>query len=584
MMRRLVWLFGLCLPTLSFAGAPAAHLSEKDALLGEVHYYGQQGKYMDALFRLDIIGGKFYAPDPDAPNLDPLHFRFDGYDIALGDLELSYRMFQRAEKTLKEVYEKYAVEELIRNEAAYRLARVYLLKGEPKAALQMIEKVSGKLPEDDRENELFLRSQIYLANGKFAAAVNTLRRLLNEKNYKAFASYNLGVALIMNGQEKEGTEQLDLAGQLSGTDEVTLSIKDKANLMLGYRLMDAKQHALAKQYFDRVRLNSPFSNKALLGSGWAEVAMGKFDSALVPWSVLSKRNVADKYVQESIMGVPYAYAMLKLPGKAALMYDKALKTCEQELAKVDASIKSVREGRFRQTLLREEFRQDENWVARVNSLPETPEISYLLELIASSNFVALSNSYRDLDELLNYLDVWDDNLNAYEDIKNMNEALLPGIDKEFSALADRLRKVLEERQQLDDKIKKMLASPQPANGKLLAETYKRLQLLSDDVRNSKRIYASFNAMRVAALRSNENAYKGYGEQLRQLDNRVHDTRQKIKTVMGRLGNMLDTVAMNELNQRRKQLQDYQAQAKFGLAETYERASKAQAPSSGAKPK
>ena len=64
---------------------------------------------------------------------------------------------------------------------------------------------------------------------------------------------------------------------MKSSDDKVQAMRDKANLVLGFRLLEAEQPVLAKQYLDRVRLTGPFSNKALLGSGWAAAAAGKFD-------------------------------------------------------------------------------------------------------------------------------------------------------------------------------------------------------------------------------------------------------------------------------------------------------------------
>ena len=37
---------------------------------------------------------------------------------------------------------------------------------------------------------------------------------------------------------------------------------------------------------DRLRLDGPFSNQALLRAGWAEVSAGHHERALVPWGIL----------------------------------------------------------------------------------------------------------------------------------------------------------------------------------------------------------------------------------------------------------------------------------------------------------
>ena len=107
----------------------------------------------------------------------------------------------------------------------------------------------------------------------------------------------------------------------------------KANLVLGSRLLEAKQPELAKQHLDRVRLKGPFSAQSLLASGWADAALGRYEHALVPWSILAKRNVTDKAVQEALLAVPHAYGKLNIHGKAALGYGRALEAFGQEIDK-----------------------------------------------------------------------------------------------------------------------------------------------------------------------------------------------------------------------------------------------------------
>jgi hypothetical protein len=621
MIRFYICLLGLCFSYFSFA-EDASKSAAKDLYLGEAFYYAFQGEYVDAITRLDTELGQFYRLDD--PNLDPLHFQVNFANFSVGDFELSYRMHQRAGRAIKSVLEG-NVEESIRNEATYRLARIYVQKDDPRSALSTIEKITGKIPEKVRDDERFLRAQIYMLTGKFEDAIQILQGLQSSKGYEGFATYNLGIALIQNGQELKGYEQLDKAGLINSDDEGVLAIRDKANMMLGNRLIAAGQPALAKQYLDRIRLTGPFSNKALLGSGWTDVALEKYDRALVPWLILIKRNPTDKAVQEGLLGAPYAYTKLGLYGRAALLYGSALEKFGAELAKLDASIKSIREGKFLQALVRDELKQDKNWVVKLRELPDSPETYYLLELMASNDFQESLQNYFDLDDLRKRLEAWDESIDAYEDIirirANYYEAVLPGLDKQFREIDSQMRLRLEQRQALDDKLKLMLVSPRPeflqtaeerglrdilrlqeekykndaspsgiearrrikrlqgvmvwqiktTYDKRLTDAYKHLHQLDADVEKLRNIYRSFVRSRQAATQS----YKGYDDQLRQLKNRVRDAKEKVTTLMARQGHMLDVMAINELDQRRIRLEEFQVQARFALSESYDRASKKQ---------
>lgn len=622
MLRWPLCLLGLCISPLLHAAGPAAKVPSRDLYLGEAYYYAAQDDYFDAISRLDTELGQFYRLDD--PRLDPLHFQVNHANFSVGDFELSYRMHQRAGRAFKAVLEG-QVDEAVRNEAAWRLARMYVQKGDIRNALHTVETIKGRIPEKIRNEEAFLRAQIYIHTGKFPEAIVLLEKLKNEKGFEGFARYNLAMALVQSGQEVQGLTTLEQAGQISADDEAALAIRDKSNLLLGTRLIAQGQTAAARQYLDRVRLSGPYSNRALLSSGWADASQGKFDRALAPWTLLIKRNVTDKAVQEGWMGVPHAYSKLKLYGRAAQLYGAALESFETELGRLDASLKSIREGHFLKALVRNELKQDRNWVIKLRDLPDTPETYYLVDLMASNDFQESLQNYFDLEELRQRLGAWVAQLDAFEDIirirRQYYEGILPGSDGKFNVLDSQMRLRIEQRQKLHERLQSMLVSPRPeflqtADERLLraqleqlaerykddssaagaearrriqrlqglqtwavqtsynarlTQAYKNLRQLDADVERLNRIYRDYIRTRQAATQS----YKGYDAQLLQLRLRVRQAHDKVDTLMARQGNLLNAMAAEELEQRRRRLEDYQVQARFALAENYDRASKQQ---------
>jgi hypothetical protein len=69
------------------------------------------------------------------------------------------------------------------------------------------------------------------------------------------------------------------------------------------------------------------------------------------------------------------------------------------------------------------------------------------------------------------------------------------------------------------------------------------------------------------------SYKGYDKALASLLRRVREARGKVSTLMARQGRILEAMAIQELEQRRARLEEYQVQARFALAESYDRADK-----------
>ena len=608
------------------AGASAPN-TLADLHFGEALYHAFQGDWFDAISRLDTELMQHHGVDE--PERDTLHYHVGQAEFDVGDFELAYRMHRRAGRAFTAVIEG-NVEEPVRNEAIFRLARLYFQKDQPVNAQDAVESIRGAVPPEIRDDLDFLRAQIHMANGRFAEAARILRGLENVKGLKGFATYNLGIALIKDGKELEGRQVLDRTGQIGGDDDLTLAIKDKANLVLGFKLFKEKDFEGAKLVLDRVRLNGPFSNRALLASGWADASRVRFERALVPWSALVTREVTDAPVQEAMLAVPYAYGKLNVNSKAAVMYGSALEKFDTEVDKLEASIRSIREGHFLQALAREELKQDADWVVKLRTLPQTPETYYLLDLMASHDFQESLKNYLDLEQLRRRLEVWERDLDAFEEIIEQRSAyyqpLLPVIDREFRRLDSQMRLRLEQRDRIEKRLKAMLVAPRPdylataeervigeriallerkvtAGGtavpaeveariqrlrgvlhwnlyteydRRFTETYKHLRALNREVDLLKRQYAAFVRTRQAATQS----YEGYDGVIRRQRSLIGKAREKVGELMARQGDMLETMAVNELTARRERVAEFQTKARFTMADSYDRATRAQAQEKG----
>ena len=355
----------------------------KDLYFGEALYHARQGQFFDALQRLDTEVSMYRGLDQ--PELDTLHYHINDAEFSVGDFELNYRMHHRAGRAIKAVLEG-AVDEAVRNEAAFRLARIHFQKGQLDDALNALARIKGTVPAEIKEDVEFLRANVYMATGRPTEAVKVLEQSRSREDLAGFVAYNLGIALLQDGRAQQAIEQLDKAGQLRAGDPAGVAIRDKTNLVLGTILFESGNFDRARQSLDRVHLEGPFSNQALLRAGSAEATAQHFDRALVPWNILVEREPTDAAVQEAMLAVPHAYASLTLHGRAAIMYGRALEVFSKQIERVDASIGSIREGRFLKALIREESRQDETWVIRLRSLPDAPETYYLMELMASHDF------------------------------------------------------------------------------------------------------------------------------------------------------------------------------------------------------
>ncbi len=607
----------------SFAAGPSLGDELRDLYFGEALFHAYQGSYFDALQRLDTELGQYHGIDE--PQYDSLHYHIGAAEFDVGDFELNYRMHHRAGRAIKAVLEG-DVEPAVRNEAAFRLARIHFQKDQPEEALHALQRIEGPVPEHIRDDVEFLRGNVYMALGRPGDAVEVLEALQRSKVLTGFAAYNLGMALLQDGRTAEAIEQLDRAGQVDVSDPAGEAIRDKANLILGTMLFESADYDRAGRSLDRVRLEGPFSNQALLRAGWAQVTAGNHERALVPWNLLAARDVTDLAVQEALLAAPHAYGQLNVHGRAALMYGQALETYSHELERVDASIASIRKGHFLEALVREEIRQVPDWVVRLRTLPETPETYYLTTLLASHDFHTGLQNFLDLEDLRVRLVSWRASFDAFEDIIGLRERnyapLLPDVDAQFRELDSQIRLRMEQREHLERRLHDMLTAPRPEyladadervvlerlalieNGlsadvddaaqqalrervarirgmltwRLRTEYHERFTQAHEHLRELNGVIDTMTQRYESLVRTRQAAthsYVGYDVPIGRLRTRVDAALEKVNRLMARQGHLLETVAIEELQARRERLVGYQSQARFAVADSYDRATRQQ---------
>src|SRR5262245_40553266 len=221
---------------LGLAASPATGTDLRDLYFGEALFHALQGQYFNALQRLDTELAMYHGLDQ--PELDTLHYHINDAEFSVGDFELNYRMHHRAGRAIKAVLEG-AVDEAVRNEAAFRLARIHFQKGQLDDALNALARIKGTVPAEIRDDVEFLRANVYLATGRPSEAVTVLQQPRSNAGLSGFVAYNLGIALLQDNHLQEAIEQLDKAGQLPANDPADLAIRDKSNLVLGTILFES---------------------------------------------------------------------------------------------------------------------------------------------------------------------------------------------------------------------------------------------------------------------------------------------------------------------------------------------------------
>ena len=217
-------------------------------------------RYLSALIELSDIAQT--APNPDAlPGL---------FHLLMADCYLGFGMDTRAGA----LYQKIAAGEhdsLTLARARLRLAQFDYQHGRLGDSVERLRAMRARLPSSLRGDWQLLMTNTLLAQERYGEAVEMLEDEGVDSSMPVLR-YNLAVALIRDGKVEEGRKQLDKVGTMDVTNLEQLVLRDKANLTLGYQYLHDQQGTSARNVFGRIRTVGPFSNRALLGLGWAEIA------------------------------------------------------------------------------------------------------------------------------------------------------------------------------------------------------------------------------------------------------------------------------------------------------------------------
>ncbi|RZV38422.1 MAG: hypothetical protein EX272_02710 [Chromatiales bacterium] len=397
----------------------------KEPQYGEVLYYFYQEDYFPAIVRLLAAReqGQLAEHAADA-------------ELLLGGMYLSYGHHIEA----AEIFERLLadkVEDGTRNRTWFFLAKIWYQRGYLDRAQQALANISGDLPDVLEREALMLGAQILIDDGQYDAAIGKLRNWKGRTEWASYAKFNVGVALARSGRVNEAAEVLDGLGEMDPFNDELTALRDKANLALGYALLQDGQPSVAKRPLQRVRLEGPFSNKALLGVGWAEAEMENYDRALVPWMELRGRDLLDSAVQESMLAVPYAMAKLDSISQAADHYLDAIEAFYEESNRLDRTIDHIESGAFFDEFIEDDPLDSTGWYWELEELPSGPESRYLFHLLATHEFQEGLKNYRDLTYLHRNLDNWQQNVDVYS---NMLETRKQAFDQRLPMVRAALRR------------------------------------------------------------------------------------------------------------------------------------------------
>jgi hypothetical protein len=579
----------------------------RDLHYGDVLFYVYTDDDFEAITRLNAYEHWNLLPhhEPEA-------------QLLLGGLYLSLGLHNEAGAR----FEKLLTPDIpagVRNRAWFYLAQVWYARGYLDRAEHAIRQVQGPLPQSlDAEKEHLL-ANVLLRLGRFDDAIQLLNGWKGPADWMAYARFNLGVALIRAGRLAEADPVLSAVGTLASDKEELLALKDRANLALGFAYLQAEKPQQALPVLGRVRLKGPYSDKALLGTGWADAALGDYRRALTPWLELRDRNLLDAAVQESYLAVPYAFGKLAANAQAAQYYESALESFDAEDGRLDQAISRIRDGKMLDAILDKQGKHY-GWFWQLERLPDAPEARYLYAVLAGHDFQEGLKNYRDLVYLGHALEHWSGSMEALgamidtrerayaERLPRLDAILASGAADELqrrrAELAGRLDFIVtggdvaalgspEEREQWGriQRIEALLASAPP--GKENDEYRERLRLVKGvlfyhlDEAFKARVWQQRRAIkdldlalveaqnrwvRVQHARTSVPANTSeFAARIAALQARIEALQARLVTTQQRQNGYLAGLAIAQLQEQKERLGAYRVQARFELASMYDRA-------------
>ena len=581
----------------------------KDLHYGDVLFYFYQDDYFDAITRLLA-----------AQELDRLPNTQGEAELLLGGLYLSLGEHVEAGNIFEKLLNS-NVSEAVRNRAWFYLGKVWYQRGYLQESERALRQVSDKIQPRISAERYMLLAQLMLREERYDDAIAALSEWHGPADWTAYAQFNLGVALVRKDRLPEAIAHLDQVGRMETSSEELRALRDKANLALGFALLQAKRAADARPILERVRLDGPYSSKALLGVGWADSSLGEFKRALVPWLALRKRNLLDSAVQESYLTVPYAYNQLGASGQAAEFYNSAIESFDAETKRIDDSIEEIRGGKLLDRLLDDDKNKALTWYWQLKTLPDAPESRYLYQLLATNEFQEGLKNYRELAFMSQNLEGWRDDLSAFNDMLDTRQTAYdqraPKADAvmaatDLNALTQRrvdFESRIDEIEQSNDVAALGTAQEQRNWARLkriedylalhpddpdLAEMRDKLRLLKgvmywrlsesfkarlwNERRSVKELEATLvetqkQASLVKQAREGVPSNTGvFATRVGALEHRMDDLEARLAQLSDKQNRYLQDLAVRELEAQKRRIEVYQIQARYELAAIYDKAS------------
>ena len=419
-----------------------------DLIILNASYEYLNGDYFTALNIIDnAIDAKLYGTVSDAV----------AYQKSINELlrrkaliKLKYQLHWADSDPMVLLF-NYRQERIVKNHAANQLGQLLNAKGYYADAISVL--VSARPPFEAKfgVTNYSLLSQAYIKTGNYNRAIKLIESAPRLFASDLYLQYNLGIAKLKSGMNEEGLELLEDIGEhtIFFETEEELAIRDRANLTLANYFIEGERNDLAINYFKNIRLEGPYSNSALLGLGWAHIAVDNYKEAVATWKTLSTKNTNDYFAREALYSLPYGYSNLGLYNLSARLYDGALVGYFNYIDELDEAIAYVKSDSYLNYL--HSKRWDKKYISgnsEDKSLhKKANDLLIRLGLFENLSFLNMVSSYLDVKALHSNLSAKQDRVASLHwviDNKNkLFKSQIVAINKKYAEIRKNYTKILE---------------------------------------------------------------------------------------------------------------------------------------------
>lgn len=323
-------------------------------------------------------------------------------ELLQGELFLAYGLPEQAGEIFERLLRK-DIPARTRAEAWLHKADLHYRQGNYRAAINILTGDSVQaLRTEQRPHRQLLLANALIHQGEFTRAADELATVPLDSIPGAYASYNMGVAMVRAGQTARGLARLEhVAGLPPGHAEID-ALKDRAALAIGLTELGRGRADQARAALLRIRVDGPFSSDALMALGLANYRRGAVRAALPLWLELIRRDPAHSSVQEAMLLAPRAYEELGAFPQALAGYQFAAAQFRRVLHDLEATAQRLQQPDWLQSL-GDAADQSSNLdpMARqaLKGAARGDDLIYLHQLFAERHFVEEYRQYLQLVRL-----------------------------------------------------------------------------------------------------------------------------------------------------------------------------------------